>query len=84
MSRLSTVCVDFAARGVTTPRGKPFTARNLARTLALKRYGGYVVHHGEVVGRIPGEPVFDASTYDAVQALLTSRRRGRRPTDRSS
>ena len=27
-----------------------------------------------------GEPVFDTETYDGVQALLTSRRRGRRPT----
>jgi hypothetical protein len=50
--------------------------------LSRPRYGGYVEHHGEIVGRMPGKPILDHDTYEAVRAMLTSRRRGRRPTGR--
>lgn len=79
---LQVLAKDLNARGLTTTRSKPWTGANLARMLGGKRYGGFVEHHGEIVGRIPGDPVLDRETYDAVQALLASRRRGRRPTGR--
>jgi site-specific DNA recombinase len=79
---LAGIADDFATRGVITTTGKPFRASNLGRMLARPRYGGYVEHHGEIVGRIPGEPVLDTDTYEAVRAMLTSRRRGRRPSGR--
>ena len=50
--------------------------------MARPRNGGHVEHNGRIVGTIPGEPVLDEDTYDALQALITSRRRGRRPTGR--
>jgi site-specific DNA recombinase len=79
---LLTIAADFAVRGVVTTQGKPFTRSNLGRMLGRHRYGGFVEHHGQIVGKIPGEPIFDRDTYEGVQAMLTSRRRGRRPTDR--
>lgn len=79
---LSGLSADFAVRGVVTSRGKPFTAANLGRMLGLHRYGGLVEHRGVIVGRIPGDPILDHDTYEGVQAMLTSRRRGRRATGR--
>jgi len=79
------IAADLSARGIKTTRGGDFGNRNLLRTLSRPRYGGYVEHHGELVGRIPaefGDPVFDADTYDAIQAKVSSQRRGARPTGR--
>ena len=50
--------------------------------MARHRNGGHVEHNGRDVGTIPGEPVLDVATYDALQAQITARRRGRRPTGR--
>lgn len=79
---LQVLARELNARGLTTTRNKPWNGANLARMLGGKRYGGHVEHHGEIVGKIPGEPVLDAEAYADIQALLASRRRGRRPTGR--
>lgn len=74
-------------QGFTTARGGVWEGPGLGRTLARKRYGGMIEFRGHVVGKItnsdgsPQEPVFDQETFEMVQALLASRRRGRRPTD---
>ena len=77
---LQKLAAELNSRGLTTSLGGQWTGGNLGRLLGAARYGGHVVHHGEKVGTIKGEPVLDADTYDDVQALLASRRRGRRPT----
>lgn len=77
---LQSLAAEMNVRDLRTTRDGPWTGSNLGRMLGAGRYGGHVEHHGEHVGTIPGEPVLDAETYDAVQALLASRRRGRRPT----
>jgi site-specific DNA recombinase len=79
---LQHLAADMNARGLTTVRGSKWTGANLGRMLDGHRYGGLVEHNGKIVGKMPGEPVLDRDTYDAVQALLASRRRGRRPTGR--
>jgi site-specific DNA recombinase len=73
---------ELNERGVKNARGNTWTLSTLGRLLGYARYGGYVTHKGEIVAEIKGEPVFDADLYAAVQALLNSRRRGRRPTGR--
>jgi DNA invertase Pin-like site-specific DNA recombinase len=73
---------DLNARGLTTSRGGPFSARNLTRMMVRPRNGGHVEHNGRIVGTIPGEPILDADTYEALVAAVASRRRGRRPTGR--
>lgn len=79
---LSTLAAEFAVRGVVSARGKPFNSANLGRMLGRHRYGGHVEHNGVIVGRIPGEPILDRDTYEGVQTMLASRRRGRRATGR--
>jgi site-specific DNA recombinase len=72
---------DLNARGVTTTRGGKWSARNLSRTLGNPLYGGWLAYKGEIVGRLAGvEPILDTETFDAVQAKLRARRRGRRVT----
>ncbi|MDX6371620.1 MAG: site-specific recombinase, partial [Nocardioidaceae bacterium] len=79
---LQTLAADLNRRGVTTTRGNTWDGGSLSRVLGAHRYGGWVEHHGKDVAKMKGEPVFDTETYDGLQALLTSRRRGRRPTGR--
>ena len=79
---LQQLAADMNTRGLTTVRDGQWTGANLGRLLDGHRYGGFVEHHGEIVGTMPGEPVLDRDSYDAVQALMASRRRGRRPTGR--
>ncbi|MDP3893518.1 recombinase family protein [Nocardioides sp.] len=75
---LQRLAAEMNARGLTTVRGGPWNGSNLGRLLGGHRYGGLVEHHGQIVGQMKGEPVLDRDTYDGVQALLASRRRGRR------
>lgn len=64
-------------RDFRTVRGNEWTGGKLARVLTMKRYNGLVEIHGRVVARMVGEPVLDDATFESVQALLKSRRRGR-------
>jgi DNA invertase Pin-like site-specific DNA recombinase len=73
---------DLNARGLRTTRDGEWNGRNLGRMLGLARYGGHVEHHGEIVGTIKGDPVLDADTFADVQAVLMSRKLGRRATSR--
>ena len=80
--KVAHIADDLNSRGLVTSRSGAWTARNLTRMMARPRNGGHVEHNGRIVGAIPGEPVLDAATYDALQAQITARRRGRRPTGR--
>jgi site-specific DNA recombinase len=74
---------DLNERGITTTRGGRWAPRNLSRTLGNPLYGGWLAYKGETVTRLAGvEPILDEQTYDAVQAKLGARRRGRRVTGR--
>jgi len=79
---LQHLAADMNARGLRTVRGGEWNGANLGRMLGQARYGGLVEHDREIVARMPGKPVLDEDTYQGVQALLASRRRGRRPTGR--
>lgn len=78
---LRRLAAEMNDRELRTTRDGPWTGANLGRMLGLSRYGGLVTHHGKIVGVMAGEPVLDRDTYDAVHAVLDSRRRGRRATD---
>jgi DNA invertase Pin-like site-specific DNA recombinase len=73
---------DLGARGIRSSKGQPFTPRELTRMMVRLRNGGHVEHKGRIVGTIPGEPILDPVTYEDLQALVASRRRGRPPTGR--
>ena len=64
---------DHARRSVE--RAQP------VRTLGNPLYGGWLAYKGEIKTRLAGvEPIMDADTFDAVQAKLGARKRGRRQT----
>lgn len=72
---------DLNERGITTTRGGQWNGRNLSRTLGNPLYGGWLAYKGEIKTPLAGvEPIMDADTFDAVQAKLGARKRGRRQT----
>ncbi len=72
---------DLNARGITTTRGGQWNARNLSRTLGNPLYGGQLAYKGEIITELANtEAILDTETYNAVQAKLGARRRGRRVT----
>jgi DNA invertase Pin-like site-specific DNA recombinase len=74
---------DLNTRGIPTTRGGRWAPRNLSRTLGNPLYGGNLAYRGETIGRLANvEPILDAETYDAVQAKLGARKRGRRVSGR--
>jgi hypothetical protein len=74
---------DLNARGITTTRRGRWAPQNLSRTLGNPLYGGHLAYKGETIGRLANvEPILDAETYDAVQAKLGARKRGRRVSGR--
>jgi site-specific DNA recombinase len=74
---------DLNARGITTTRGGQWNARNLSRTLGNPLYGGQLAYTGKIITRLANvEPIMDSSTFEAVQAKLGARKRGRRVTGR--
>jgi DNA invertase Pin-like site-specific DNA recombinase len=76
------IAADLNSRGLTTSRGGRFTVNNLPRLMVRLRNAGLVEHSGRVVGTMPGEPVLDRETFEALSAQVASRRRGRPPTGR--
>ena len=79
---LQNLAAELTRRGLVTAVGGKFTGANLGRLLSYGRYGGWVELKGERVARMAGEPILDEDTFDAVTAMLSSRRRGRRPSGR--
>jgi DNA invertase Pin-like site-specific DNA recombinase len=78
---VQSMCDDLSERGITTTRGGKWEPRNLSRTLGNPLYGGHLAYKGEIIGELAGvEPILDSDTFDAVQAKLGARRRGRRVT----
>jgi DNA invertase Pin-like site-specific DNA recombinase len=81
---------DLNERGITTTRGGRWAPRNLSRTIGNPLYGGQLAYKGEILTTKAGDPVMLANvepilgqgTYDAVQAKLGARKRGRRVTGR--
>ena len=72
---------DLNERGITTTRGGQWNARNLSRTLGNPLYGGRLAYRGEIITELANvEPIMDTETFQAVQAKLGARRRGRRVT----
>ena len=65
------------ARSVLTSYGKPWTRQGLRMLLARDRNAGWIVHNGQRVARLPGEPVISEEDHERVVAKLAARPRGR-------
>lgn len=66
---LLAIARDWAARGITSRGGVPFSGATLRVSLTLDAYRGFRVHHGRTVkGNWPA--IIDDETWFGVQALL--------------
>jgi site-specific DNA recombinase len=72
---------DLNQRGVTTTTGHDWSRESLKQLLLRARNAGHVVHNGVVVGHLPGEPILDQQTWERLNSLFASRRRGRPISD---
>ncbi len=75
------IVVDLNQRRVTTSTGGQWSRESLKQLVLRARYVGQVVHNGVVVGHLPGEPILDSETWDRLNTLFASRRRGRPLSD---
>jgi site-specific DNA recombinase len=71
---------DLRERGITTAIEGTWTRRSLHDVLVRPLNAGLVVHRGEVVARLDGEPIISQDDHDRVVAMYAARRPGRPPT----
>lgn len=73
------IAADWNREGLLTAEGKAWTPVAVRQVLLRPRNAGLIVHNGQVVGRMPGEPIVDPDEFKRLQAKFAGRRRGRRP-----
>lgn len=79
---LESITADFNARGITTSLGSHWTSRTLKTVLRRQRNMGVVEYKGAEVARIPGDPVVSPEDFERMEAVFTSRRPGRPPSEK--
>lgn len=57
--------------------GREWIPNTVKATMRRPSLGGWIAHDGELVGRLEGDPILDERTYDRLQAMFASRKRGR-------
>lgn len=72
---------DLNRRGILTAHSKTWTRTGVRDVLCRARNAGLVEHLGQVVAKLPGEPVVDVETWERVRAMYAARRTGRPPSD---
>lgn len=75
---VETIVARWNAAGLRTVAGREWIHATVSATMKRVSLGGYVVHEGAIVGRLPGEPIVDKQTFDRLQALFAGRKRGRK------
>ncbi|HEX5115151.1 MAG TPA: recombinase family protein [Pseudonocardiaceae bacterium] len=73
----SKIAADWNAAGLRTVYGYKWSGVTVRDVLSRPINAGFVEHDGVPVGRMPGEPIVDAETFERVQAIRAGRRRGR-------
>lgn len=72
-----TMVEDLNRRGIRTSLGGPWTSGSLRAVLVRSRNAGLIEYLGEVVSRLPGQPIIPEETHNRITALFAARRRGR-------
>ncbi|MDT9695178.1 recombinase family protein [Streptomyces sp. P17] len=70
-STLTGICRAWNARGITSPRGKPWVIQTLRSVLLSPRIAGRVAHKGEDVGPAQWDAIIDHDTWLALRTVLT-------------
>ncbi|WP_405773400.1 recombinase family protein [Streptomyces sp. NBC_01538] len=68
---LTGICRAWNARGITSPRGKPWVIQTLRSVLLSPRIAGRVGHKGEDVGPAQWDAVIEHDTWLALRTVLT-------------
>lgn len=68
---------DLNARGIRTATGAEWTRASMRAVLRRERNAGILIHNGEPVAELPGKPILDRETYDALDRMFSARKRGR-------
>ncbi|MER5662336.1 recombinase family protein [Streptomyces mirabilis] len=67
---LSSICRDWTARGITTPRGNAWQISPLCRLLTSARVAGRIEHDGKIIGDAQWPSIIDYPTWLAMRAVL--------------
>jgi hypothetical protein len=80
---IGTIAIDWNARGIRSPAGKPWSLYTLRRMLVGARLSGQREHRGEIVAKATWEAILSHDETTALRATLdTARHARRRPTRR--
>lgn len=70
---VGTILRDWTARGVVTPKGKPWVATAFRNMIVSPRQAGLRVHHGEAIGPAAWAPILERATWERVVAVFADR-----------
>ncbi|MFE7720711.1 recombinase family protein [Nocardia rhizosphaerihabitans] len=71
------IAIDLNNRGITTSVGAKWCGEKVKRVLSNPRNAGFVVHHGELVAKMPGTPLIAESEWEQLTAMFDATGRGR-------
>ncbi|MFF0494735.1 recombinase family protein [Nocardia sp. NPDC004068] len=71
------IAVDLNARGVTTSVGAKWTGDKVKLVATNPRHGGFVAHLGEIVGKLPVEPLIGEADWERLMGKFAAQGRGR-------
>ena len=74
------VMADLRDRHVATAGGGNWDYTTFRQVMTRPKNAGLIEHNGAVVGRLPGEPIFDEPTHARLVAMYAARRPGRPPS----
>ena len=77
-----TIIRELNDQGIPGVRGARWGYTTFRQIMIRPRTAGLIAHNGQVVARLPGEPILDQATYDRICALYAARRPGRPPSNR--
>jgi hypothetical protein len=74
-----TIAKEWNVDGLRTVRGKVWTAVAVRDVLLRPRNAGLIEHEGQLVGRMPGDPIVEEEDFLRLRAKFAGRKRGRPP-----
>ena len=82
LTNQSKVAREWNAAGLLTATGQPWTSTAVRDTLMRPILAGRIEHEGELISRVPGEPIIVERDWLRLRAMIEARRRGRPPSER--
>ena len=82
LTNQSQVARDWNAAGLRTATGQAWTTLAVRDTLLRPILAGRIEFDGELISRVPGEPIIAERDWLRLRAMIEARRRGRPPSQR--